>query len=274
MGVFNLILNTAGDLVMMPFRVASPWPGVVAFSVLVAILAMVAYKYTSNQVALRDARNRMVARVLEIRLYQDDIMGIFGIMLRVMVSSLFYMKESLRPLAVMIVPVLLIMIQMAAWFECRPLEPGDSALLSVTCDEAVDILKANVSATAGEGLVLETEALRAPHQSVVEWRVGARTRGDSWIDVSLGDAVLRKEIRVGSKIQKVSPKRVRTPLWEALLYPVEPLIDKKSPMRSVSLTYPKRDLYVGRFRVDWVLAFFVLTLAFGIMLKPVMRVEL
>jgi hypothetical protein len=274
MGVVNFILNAAGDLVMMPLRVETAWPGIIAFSILVAILAMVTYKYTSNQVALRDARNRLLARVLEIRLYQDDILGIFGIILRILASSFFYIKESLRPLLVMIVPVSLILIQMAAWFEYRPLEPGNSAILSVKCDEAIDVLSVDMSATAGDGLVLETDALRAPKESVVSWRIGAKTLGDSWVDVSLGDVVLRKQIRVANGLQKVSPKRVRAQLWDSLLYPVEPFIGETSPMQSISLSYPKRQLYAGHLRVDWVVAFFVLTLAFGLLLKPILRVEL
>ena len=274
MGVVNLILNTVGDVVMMPFRLATPWPGVVAFSVFVAVLAMVAYKYTSDQTALRNARNRMVARVLEIRLYQDDIMGIFGITLRILAASFVYIKQSFRPLVVMFVPVCLILIQMAAWFEHRPLEPGDSVLLTVTCDDAVDVLSADMSATVGDGLVLETEAFRAPHESVVAWRVGATAPADSWIDVSLGDVVLRKNVQVAHGMRKVSPRRVRAQLWDAVLYPVEPFIAGGSPMRCIRLGYPERELHVGRFRVDWVVAFFVLTLVFGLALKPVLKVEI
>ena len=274
MGAVNFILNASGDLLMMPVRINTAWPGIISFSILVAILAMVTYKYTSNQLALRDARNRLLARVLEIRLYQDDILGVFGIILRILASSLSYIKESLRPLLVMIVPVSLILMQMAAWFEYQPLEPGDSAILTVSCDKTIDVLSVDLTATAGDGLVLETDALRSPEESVVTWRIGARTLGDSWVDVSLGDVVLRKQIRISNNLQKVSPKRVRSRLWDSLLYPVEPFIGKTSPIRSISVSYPKRMLYAGQVRVDWGLAFLVLTLAFGLLLKPIMRVEL
>jgi len=175
---------------------------------------------------------------------------------------------------VMIVPVSLILIQMAAWFEYQPLEPGDSAILTVKCDEAIDVLSVDMTATAGDGLVMETEALRSPEESVVTWRIGARTLGDSWVDISLGDTVLRKQIRIANNLQKVSPRRVRAALWDSLLYPVEPFISETSPMRSISVSYLKRQLYARQLRIDWVVAFFVLTLAFGLLLKPIMRVEL
>ena len=274
MGIFNFFLNTLGDLVMAPFQVETAWPGLVVFSVLVAVLAMLTYKYFSNQVALRDRRNRLLARVLEIRLYQDDIAGIFGMSLRIMMAAFSYIKESLRPLLIMLVPISLILIQMETWFEYRPLKSGDLTILSVAFDDTIDSLGSNISVTTSEGLALETEGLRSPNGSMVSWRLRSKISEKAWIDITVGDSVFRKKVNVAHGMQKISPKSVRAQLWNSIRYPAEPLMDKNSPIQSISLSYPKREFYVGRFSVNWIVAFFILTLTCGLIIKPVLKVEL
>ena len=103
----NRISFRMTDWVMSPFESFSPWVGLVVFSFLTASVAVLAYKFCSDQSALQRRKSAAVGRLLEIRLYQEDLLGIFGTLRQLCGATGLYLAESLKPLAMLLVPVLL-----------------------------------------------------------------------------------------------------------------------------------------------------------------------
>lgn len=254
-------------LAMRPWAGASPWLGLAAVSLVLALLALLAFKFCSNQRALRRARNRMLAHVLELHLFRDDLAGIFGAFARVLLGALGYIKETLKPLLVLAPPLLLLLVHLSGWFEWRPLRRAEPALLTARAD-------APLTAVAAPGLRLESAPFVSPLRRETIWRFWVEDeRAPLWIEVRSGAAAERKSVNAGRALVAVSPARVRDGAWARLLHPAEPPLPAGGPLRELAVDYPRREITLGGRRVNWLLAVFVLSLGFGLVLKYPLRVE-
>ena len=84
---------------------------------------------------------------------------------------------------------------------------------------------------------------------------------------------MSKEAVVADGMRPVSPRRVGFARFgSALLYPREPPLHRGS-LHRIDLAYPQRDLFLGPWRLHWLVAFFVLTMAFALALRGRMKVE-
>src|SRR5882757_5139359 len=72
------------------------WLVLTVHGALLAVLALVAYALFSNQAAIKRTKNRLMARLLEIRLFQDDPLIVLGAFGRVLTGTVLYMKDSLK----------------------------------------------------------------------------------------------------------------------------------------------------------------------------------
>ncbi len=93
------------------------WVVLTVHGTLLAVLALFAYALFSNQAAIKRTKNRLMARLLEIRLFQDDPLLVLASFGRVLTGIVVYMKDSLKPLIVMLPIVVLWIAQLAGWFE-------------------------------------------------------------------------------------------------------------------------------------------------------------
>ena len=271
----NGVANALGGLFMRPFEGRSAWPGLLAASVLVALMALAAFRFCSNQAALRRRREVAFARLLELQLFRDDLLGIFGTLGRVVCAAALYLKESLKPLGVVFVPLALALVQFAGWFEFRPLIPGEAALVTLTLDETAEVAGAAVKATASSGIDVETEPFLSPAHREAIWRVRPRLPvAPGRITVNLEHEALGKEIVAAENgLVRVSLRRVREGAWIRLLHPGEPALPRRTPAVALAVDYPRRKLYLGSYRVHWLVALCVCSLLFGLALKRPLRVE-
>jgi hypothetical protein len=273
-------INQAGTflaaLLMRPFRVASPWPGLVAASLALALLALLAFKYCSNQRVLRRRRDRAIARLLELHLYRDDLPGIFATFGRVLGGLAFYLLETLKPLAVLAVPVTLLLVQWDAWFAHRDLRPTEAMVVTVRLDPAPAAATRAVRLEASPGLAIETEPFVASGNGEVLWRIRSRGADPSgWVEVTVNGTTLRKSVASGlDRLAAISEVRVRGGWWERLTHPLEPALPPGQVVRSIAVDYPARALPLGRRSVSWLVALLVLSVGFGWLLKYPLRVEL
>ena len=151
MHIVNLVVGRAVDLVLWPFRGLSPWFGLVVVSLLTALLMLEVYKLTSNQAAIRRAKDRIKAHLLEMRLYKDNMRVTLGAQAGILKSNLAYMAANLKPLAVMIVPLVLILARLSLWFDRAPLRPGEETLVKVELAASADPLSPGLRLTLPPG---------------------------------------------------------------------------------------------------------------------------
>jgi len=270
----NICCNFVCDLMVAPFRPFGPWAVMVGVSLVTSVAMLFVFRLVSNQEAIRRARGRVIARLLEFLLFRDDFVVSMGALGRTLRANLTYLRYMLVPFFAALIPVLLLLVQLACWFGVRPLKAEERVLVKVTFRTGVPVESISVSLSASDGLEIETAPFRLPTENEIDWRLRARDGGREWVEVTAGEHTVRKEVVVGEEMRKVSTRRGREGFWAELAHPVEAPLPAQAAIQAIELLYPEEQLRLGLSEVHWLLAFFVLTVLFGLALKGPLKVEL
>ncbi len=275
MTIVNLVFGGIVGAALWPFRNLSPWFGMVAVSLLTALLMLEVYKLTSNQGAIRRAKDRIKAHLLEMRLYKDNMRVTLAAQGAMVKANLAYMAANLKPLAVMIVPLVLVLAQLGLWYDRAPLRPGEETLVKARVEPAADLVSLGLELEAPPGLEITSPAVRIPDLSEVVWRVKAVTPGKGRFVLRSGGRAVEKSVAVGGpSMAKVSALASRGSFWRRVLYPGEPPLPPGTAVRTIEILYPAKSLTAFGLNVHWLVAYLVLSVVFGFALKGVFKVEI
>lgn len=259
---------------LSPFQGRNIWYGMIAVSLISSIVLLALFKITSKRQAIRDNKNRAVARLLELLLFKDDIVVNLGALWRTILANFKYMGTMIRPLLFGLVPFTLILIQVSVWFANRPLETGETVLLKATLSNNASAIQQAVSLETTPGVTVETQAVRIPSRNEIAWRLRAVSSGPQSVDLLINGTRERKTIAVGDTSCTVSPVRIHAGLLEELLNPSEAPLPADSPLVRIDLDYPPSKLTLAGFNFHWLLVYIVLTMAMAWALKKPFRVEI
>jgi uncharacterized membrane protein (DUF106 family) len=275
MHIVNLVFGRIVDLILLPFRGLSPWFGMTVISLLTALLMLEVYKLTSNQAAIRRAKDRIKAHLLEMRLYKDSMRVTLRAQADILKANLAYMAANLKPLVVMIVPLVLILAQLSLWFDRAPLTPGRETLVKVGLEKTADPVSLDLQLETPPAIVISSPAVRIPDEHEVVWRIKAVAEGTGRLVLRTGGRTLEKTVTVGGRpLTKVSALASRGSFGKRVLYPGEAPLPAGTPVRSVELLYPAKSLVAFGLRVHWLVAYLVLSIVFGFAFKGVFKVEI
>lgn len=272
MQTFNHIANAVFDVVMAPFGHGRAAFDLLLWPTLMGVLAILVYKAVSNQAALARVKSQISMRLLEIRLFSHDIVQVVKSTGVILAKNVVYLGNHMVPMAVMIVPFVVILGQLVANYAYDPSPEGSVELLHVRLDPEAGVSARDVTLTLPEGVALDASPVQtADHQ--VFWRLRAEAPGDHVLRVKVGDEIFEKGWAVGGDARKVPLKRLRG--LEAVLYPAESALPGSGPVLSMELGVHPRSLGplpAGELGiVVWAL---VLSLAAGFAVKGVFGVTI
>lgn len=291
------ILNTVIDLLLAPFRRMPPEAGLVVFSVFMGLVVLLIFKVTSNPERVAQARNRALARILEMWLYRDDPLVSLGAFVRVLGDNTRYLGVMALPMFASLLPALLLLVQANDWFAVRPLQPGEATLVvaELKTDAPADILQrlelsvggqesadsfhasAHTPAAAGTSVRIDSPAVRAPARNEIAWRVRAGEKPGGRAVLVLTDAVgairVEKVVRADAGLARISQCRVaRFQDW--LLHPGESRLPADQPFVRIAVLYPEAAYNFLGLRMGWLPAVLILSFLAGLVLKKPLRVEI
>ncbi len=272
MGRLNLVINGLFDLLMRPFMHLSAWPGLIAASVVASIVLVALFHFSSNPNAIRRTRNRLLARTLELLMFQHDLRVSFTACGRILIANAAYLFQFLRPMAVGLIPLLLIFVQMESWFDRRPLRIGEQSVFSVEIDPSKSVLDQSIELQLPEMLAIDSPPVRIPSRNELAWRIAATGAGNGWINVISDGIKERKSVSTGDQLVRISQARESDGLLQQLFSPSEPPLDA-GPMRRMLLSYPRREWLIGQTEVPWLVAAFVLIMVFSLVLGRVFGIR-
>ena len=226
----------------------------------------------SNQEAIRTVRNRIRGNMLAVRLYRDSVPVVIALQGRIIRDTLTYLKYSLVPLPVLLIPFLPILIQLDLHLQLRPLRPGESAVVKAKFSTALGPQDHVTLETPGEVRV-ETPPVRIAALKEMAWRIRAVEPTRDFMTIHWGDRTVQKEVIVGDYEGAVSGLRTGN-MTEVLLNPGEPPIQGSMAIESIRVDYPRRDLSLFGWNIHWLILFFVFCTVCGFALKGVLGVEI
>ena len=262
----NRSINAVFDLWLWPFQGLSPTWQICALALPLAIVALLVFRFASNQRGIEAAKDLIKAHLLELWLFKDDMRVTLRAQRQILRHSLAYMGHALVPMAVMAVPFILVIIQVESHYALRSLNPGESTILTVRVagNEPVSALDATLSLPAG--LTQETPALRIDATAEMMWRIRAVKPGEHQIGLQIAGKTYNKSAVVGDRQARPSPARYRADDLKVLLYPAEDALASDSGLIAIELVYPRRRaVFAGLSSASWLLL--GVSLGFGYLLR-------
>jgi len=268
----NRALAPLFDLMCWPFLALSPIWAMTAISLVSGIVMVWVFGKVSDQDTIKQIREQIRGNLIGVRLFQSDISVVLRLQRRIFGDTFRYMRYALVPMVVLLVPVVLIMTQLNLRFAVRPLEPGEPALVKAYVRDAT-VLDGEVGLDVPDGVTVETQGVRIPSTREVAWRVRVDASGEHQMKVRIGGQELETRLMAGGQWGAVPQRRTGRGMLDTLLYPGEPPIPSDHLVEAVEIVYPPLELGVFGWSINWLFAFFVLSMAFGFAFKGVMGVE-
>ena len=254
------------------FRDNLPIVLVVLVSAIIGLLMVVAFRYTSDQKAIHTAKNQLKAHLLAVRLFQDQLPVVLSSYGRILSGTGRYLKLAFRPLLYVILPLTLLIVQLDRYLGFVPLKIGQAFLVKV---HATNLASLNeVSLQLPPELTLTAPAVHVPSDNEVVWRVIAEKDGNYDVTIAAAGQAFSKQAVVSSGVTRVSPVRLRGRFWERMVVSGEPALPDNSPIQSIEVSYPSRNIHFAWLDWNWIWLFFVLSLAAGFFFKSVLRIEI
>lgn len=271
MSLLNRFSNAIGDLVI------GPWGSVtaaliVSASVLAAVIVGL-FRLAGRPQRIRQARNRFVARTLELLLFGHDGRSLLTATGRILLANAVYLWQFAVPLLVSTIPISLLLIQGAAWFAHRPYRVGEPIIVEVQLASARSVLDTPVSLSTAEGITLTAGPVRIPGRAELCYRLVGTKPGDGWVDLNVENHTIRKQIVVGDGIERLTGERGNT-RWQSVLHPGEEPLAADSPVVRIGTPYPDRTWSWGFSEYDACLVGLLLAMVFSLIIARVCRVSL
>jgi uncharacterized membrane protein (DUF106 family) len=276
MEALNSILRAAFGALLRPLAGLDPAIGVALVSLLAAVLVLLVFRRFSDQPALAAVKRQVHAGLFELRLFAYDPPALLAVQRDLLRHNLRYLRLSLLPMAVMIVPFVLAIAQLQFHWGYRALAPGETALLEVELDPAWRTLPGGAATASGRpdvrievpaGLRAETPGVWAPARHLVTWRLAVVAAGSHTVTLTWADASVTKSLEARGRVARRSPSRLRATFLDQLLYPAEPPLPAGKPLRAITVTCPAAEVALLGLSAHWLVWFFVLTMAFAFALR-------
>lgn len=271
MAALNGIVTRLFDLVCGPLGGHPAW-AMTVIAVVTGVWALALFKAVTPQKRLSRQRDRLVGHLLEMGMYPDHLRVLARIQRDLALANLRYLSLSAPALLVLLVPMVLTLAQLEGRFAHRPLRPGEDAVLVVRFapgadpGDAVLDLPGQVDVVAGP--------VTDGAEGAVAWRLRPGEGGDWPVTVLVsGRPAATATVRAGSGLPLLG-RRLGAGWWEKLLYPGWPSQPADSPVRSWDLQYPARDVAYLGVRLDWLVAFMILSILGGLAVKDLLGVEM
>ena len=282
MSALNTLLGSIFDLLQAPFAGLPPLVGLIVWSIPVAVFALWVFKKTSNQDRIAAVKKKIHACLFEIRLFNDDLRAIIRAQGEILRHVLHYQGLAMVPMIFILPPLVLVMVQLHAFYGFRGLQPGDTALLTMVMDDSWQERwggdRPPVELDLPAGLHADTPAVWVPELGEFSWQIGAEEWGDYQVTIRVGDQTANKTLSVTDAVVRLSPTRPDASFFGQLEWPSEAPVPRDSSIKEINLGYPGGAVGFAGWSFEWsyawMVVFFVLTMVIAVALKGPFGVEL
>jgi hypothetical protein len=265
MAAVNGFVAWAVGVLLLPFQALPSLAALAAFSFLTALGTLLVFKRVANQEALAEVKRQMSASIFEMRLYSHDLPVILRSQAGVFRHTLGYLRLSLVPMLLVILPIALMLAHLHPYYGHASLRPGDSTILTVRIG-APGSERPDIRLEVPAALEVETPGVWAPALGEMAWRVGVKDWGEHTIRVAVGESTVTKAVDVSEGLSRRSSIRPGPSLAGQFLHPSEPPLPPGA-VSTVAVGYPENGL-------GWLAWFFVFTAIFVLLLRRPLRVTI
>jgi len=233
---------------------------------------VVLFGYTSDQKAIGKAKDQLKAHLLAVRLYRDQIPVVMGSYGKILRGTGRYLKLAFKPLLYVIIPITLLMVQIDRYLGATPISTGAPFLLTVRT-AASDALN-DVTLDLPPEIAMTAPPVHVSAENEIVWRLAGSQEGKYEVKIVAGGQRAAKIVCVGSDLPRISTVRLRGRFWERMFSSAEPALPENSPIDSISINYPDREIDIAGYGINWIWLFFILSMVAGFIFKELLGIQI
>lgn len=268
----NAAANALFRLLHRPMSVLPSWLSLTIISIILGVVLLLLFKYTSNQPAIGHVRDKIKAHLLSMKLFKDNIPVVLKSQMRILLSAFLLLAHSFCPMLVMIIPFSLLLGQLGLWYQSRPLRIEEQAILVMQLAGSVQDPMPLVSLEPSAAAVVTAGPVRVPSKRQVYWEIQTKQGGYHQLTFQVEGCRIQKELTVGDGMMSVSTTRPGLDIVDLILHPAEKPLERTSPVRSISITYPDRSSRLSGTDV-WMVSLFIISMAVAFIGRPFFNVK-
>ena len=138
----------------------SPLATLVPVSIVVGLVMLVVFRYTSNARKIKAVKARLWASIYEMLLFADEPALVWRAQAALLVANAQYIGLMLVPAIVLTLPMVFLFANLEAFYGRTPLGPGQRALVVLQLREPMDLSQPAPVLEAPPGVEIETPAVR------------------------------------------------------------------------------------------------------------------
>src|SRR5216684_6263117 len=173
----------------MPFRLlssavlpAAPLLLVLAISIVIGLLMVIVFRYTSDQKAIGRAKDKLKAHLLAVRLFQDQLPVVMRAYGRILHGTGSYLRLAFTPFLIAILPITFLIVQLDRYFGWVPLQPAQTFLVEARVEDPTALNEASLQLPPE--FSSSAPAVHDPNGKEVVWRVVADRSGQFDIHIA------------------------------------------------------------------------------------------
>jgi uncharacterized membrane protein (DUF106 family) len=250
----------------------SPLAIVVVLSVVVGLLMVVLFGYTSDQKAIGIAKDQLKAHLLAVRLYRDQIPVVMGSYGKILRGTGRYLELAFKPLLYVIIPITLLMVQVDRYLGATPI-PVHAPFLFTVQAASNDALN-DVTLDLPRQIVMTAPPVHVMAENEIVWRLVGSKEGKYEVKIAAAAQSAAKAVCIGSDLPRISPVRLRGQFWKRIFSSAEPELPENSPIESISINYPDRNIEIAGYGMNWIWLFFILSMVAGFAFKELLGIKI
>ncbi len=244
---------------------------VLAISIVIGLLMVIVFRYTSDQKAIGRAKDRLKAHLLAVRLFQDQLPVVMRAYGRILRGTGSYLRLAFTPFLIAILPITFLIVQLDRYFGWLPLQPAQTFLVEAQVEDPAALNEASLQLPPE--LSSSAPAVHVPQEKEVVWRVVAERAGNYNIQITSAGHTVSKQVVVAPGLARVSPVRLKGDFWERMFTSGEPALADNSPVQSIAINYLPREISFVWMEWNWIVLFFVVSLIAGFIFKSVLGIQ-
>jgi hypothetical protein len=244
---------------------------VLVISIVIGLLMVIVFRYTSDQKAIGRAKDKLKAHLLAVRLFQDQLPVVMRAYGRILHGTGSYLRLAFTPFLIAILPITFLIVQLDRYFGWVPLQPAQTFLVQARVEDPAALNEASLQLPPE--LSSSAPAVHDPKDKEVVWRVVADRIGLFDIHIVAGGQTVSKQVVVAPGLARISPLRLRRSFWERMFTSGEPALADNSPVQSIAINYPPRVIGFAGMEWNWIVLFFVVSLIAGFIFKSALGIQ-
>ncbi|MGI8962721.1 MAG: hypothetical protein ACR2IV_23775 [Bryobacteraceae bacterium] len=233
----------------------------VIVSALAGLAMVYVFRRWSDQHALHATTNRMLAHLMEFRLFVDEPALVMRAQRDLFVENWHLLRLLARPSLILIVPSVILLAQMDACYSRAPLRIGDAAVITVQLKNADEAAQPGIVLKTPAAIRVETPGVRIVNVNQISWRIRPIAPVSGELQVIGPERVTTKSIAAGQGVHYLSERRVSS-LPAFFLHLNEPPVVNSS-IASIEVLYPSATIL----HLHWLVWFLVISSGTAILIS-------